>query len=67
MFEYPQKFEAGKNDRYYPIQNAENSLLYNRYSSEAEKIGNLHFCGRLGDYKYYDMDKAIERALKIKI
>lgn len=65
MFEYPQNFEVGKNDRYYPIENEENNLLYTKYLQEANKIGNLYFLGRLGDYKYYDMDKAIERALKI--
>ena len=36
-----------------------------KYIAEANKIENLTFLGRLGDYKYYDMDKAIARALEI--
>lgn len=67
MFEYPQSFEPGKNDRYYPIQSDENRALHAKYLGEAEKIGNLRFFGRLGDYKYYDMDKAVERALTLKL
>lgn len=67
MFEYPQNFEAGKNERYYPIRNERNTSLYKKYLNEAIKIENLFLLGRLGDYTYYDMDEAIERALSIKI
>lgn len=63
--EYSEFFERGKNERYYPIPNPENSKLYNKYAEEAKKLDNIYFLGRLGDYKYYDMDKAILRALDL--
>ncbi|EAH5413373.1 UDP-galactopyranose mutase, partial [Campylobacter jejuni] len=47
-----------------PIPNDENQKLYEKYLNEAAKLKNVHFLGRLGDYKYYDMDKAVERVLK---
>jgi len=62
--EYSENFELGKNERYYPIPNDENVELYNRYLEEAKKE-NVYFFGRLGDYKYYNMDKAIERAIEL--
>ena len=64
-FEYPQNFERGKNDRYYPIVKDENLALYNQYLNKAKELKNVYFLGRLGDYKYYDMDKAIARALEL--
>lgn len=64
-YEYPVSFERGKNDRYYPIVKQENQDLYNRYLEKAKTLKNVYFLGRLGDYKYYDMDKAIARALDL--
>ncbi len=64
-YEYPQSFERGKNERYYPIVKDENATLYNKYLEKAKAIKNVYFLGRLGDYKYYDMDKAIARALDL--
>lgn len=66
-FEYPEAFARGKNERYYPIINEENLALYQKYLEEAKKDSRLMFLGRLGDYKYYDMDKAIERVLNMDI
>lgn len=63
--EYPQSFNPGKNERYYPISNPANQALYNKYSQEAKKLSNLYFLGRLGDYKYYNMDLAVERAMAL--
>ena len=63
--EYPQEFVLDKNERYYPIQNDENAELYKMYLDEVKKTGNLYLLGRLGDYKYYDMDKAILRAIEL--
>ncbi|AMH94272.1 UDP-galactopyranose mutase Glf [methanogenic archaeon ISO4-H5] len=64
--EYSEDFVPGKNDRYYPVPSEENAELYNRYLELArEKYPNMHFLGRLGDYKYYDMDKAVKRALDL--
>ncbi len=63
--EYSEAFERGKNERYYPIPNEANAALYQQYLSEAKALKNVYFLGRLGDYKYYDMDKAIARALEL--
>lgn len=63
--EYSEFFELGKNERYYPIPKAENSQLYEKYLQEAKQKTNVYFLGRLGDYKYYDMDKAILRAMEL--
>ena len=70
-FEYPQPFENGKNERYYPIVKDENNELYAKYLEKANALPNVYFLGRLGDYKYYDIDKAVARSLdlfdKIKV
>ncbi len=63
--EHSEKFERGKNERYYPIPNPETTALYNQYLEQAKTLKNTYFLGRLGDYKYYDMDKAIHRALEL--
>ena len=63
--EYSENFELGKNDRYYPIPRDENNDLYSKYLEKAKSYSNLYFLGRLGDYKYYDMDKAIKRAFEV--
>ena len=63
--EYSETFVRGKNERYYPIPNENTTALYNKYKDEADKLNNVYFLGRLGDYKYYDMDKAINRALEL--
>lgn len=63
--EYSEPFEEGKNDRYYPVPAPENTALYEAYQVEANKLANVWFLGRLGDYRYYDMDKAVERALEV--
>ena len=39
--------------------------MYNRYLEKAKELKNVYFLGRLGDYKYYDMDKAVNRALAL--
>ena len=64
-FEYPQKFEPGKNERYYPISNPETKELYDKYKQLAEKIEGLYFIGRLGTYRYYNMDKAAENVFEL--
>ena len=63
--EYSEFFELGKNERYYPIPKDENAALYNKYLEKAKTLKNVYFLGRLGDYKYYDMDKAILRAIEL--
>lgn len=64
-FEYPAPFARGRNERYYPIVKPENAELYNRYAVAAARLKNVWFLGRLGEYKYYDMDKAVNRSLEI--
>ena len=64
-YEYPEAFVLGKNERYYPIINEENKRLYEKYLEEAKNNKKVTFLGRLGDYKYYDMDQAVARALEL--
>jgi len=63
--EYPQKFIQGKNERYYPIKNDENIKLYNMYKAEAAKNPKLYLLGRLGEYKYYNMEEVILNAINL--
>ncbi len=49
----------------YPVPDARNAALYKHYRRRAERIGKVLICGRLGEYRYYDMDQAIARALKL--
>ena len=63
--EYSENFELGKNERYYPIPHKSNTELYERYRHDARELENVYFLGRLGDYKYYDMDKAVLRAINL--
>ena len=63
--EYSEPFELGKNERYYPIPKEDNIQLYKKYCKDAKQIKNLYLLGRLGDYKYYDMDKAVLRAMEL--
>lgn len=62
--EYPVQADEN-NEKYYPIPMEKNNSLYNLYKNEARKLENVIFCGRLADYKYYNMDQVIARALKI--
>ncbi|MEL7351413.1 MAG: UDP-galactopyranose mutase [Cyanobacteria bacterium P01_A01_bin.116] len=64
--EFPQAYIPGRNDPYYPIPRAENRDRLSLYLKEAKKLkGTVLFAGRLGDYKYYNMDQAVVRALGI--
>ena len=64
-FEYPEDFVEGKNDRIYPILNEENQAVYDRYLAEAEKLPHVVFLGRLGAYRYYDMNRTIAGAFDV--
>ena len=61
--EYPDKWTKEK-EPYYPINNEKNNSLYEKYKEYSKKDKNIVFGGRLGQYKYYDMDKVIEQALE---
>ena len=50
---------------YYAIINPENNALYAKYKAEAERFPNLHLLGRLAEYKYYNMDAIVARALTL--
>ena len=50
---------------YYPVNNEQNDGLYAQYKLLADKEEKVIFGGRLGEYKYYDMDKVIEVALSV--
>lgn len=66
VMEYPQAHVPGQNDPYYPILNEENRDRLNLYLKEVDKLnGTVLFAGRLADYKYYDMDHAVLRALGV--
>ena len=60
--EYPADWKKG-DEPYYPINNERNDVLFAKYQELAAKEENVLFGGRLGQYRYYDMDKVIETAL----
>ena len=60
--EYSAEWKPGV-EPYYPVNNDKNNALYEKYKALADEQGNVIFGGRLGQYKYYDMDKVIIAAL----
>lgn len=63
--EYPDTYEDGK-EAYYTVNDEENAALYRKYKETAERLRpDVIFGGRLGEYKYYDMDKVIASALAL--
>ena len=62
--EYPKTWKIG-DEAYYPVNDEKNNELYEKYAELAKKEENVIFGGRLGSYKYYDMDKVIEAALEL--
>ena len=60
--EYPADWQKG-DEPYYPVNDDRNNALYEQYKLLAENEKNVIFGGRLGQYKYYDMDKCIEASL----
>ena len=60
--EYPSEWQEG-DEPYYPVNNERNNELYQKYKELADKEKRVIFGGRLGEYKYYDMDKIIEKIL----
>ena len=62
--EYSSEWHKG-DEPYYPINNERNNELYQRYRELADKEKRVIFGGRLGGYKYYDMDKVIKAALEM--
>lgn len=62
--EYPQDWKKG-DEAYYPVNDEKNNTLFAKYKELADKEENVIFGGRLGNYKYYDMDKVIKAALEM--
>jgi UDP-galactopyranose mutase len=61
VFEHPRS----EGDPYYPIPKSENAALYQRYKELAETLDDVHFTGRLGTYKYYNMDQVVAQSLSL--
>ena len=62
--EYPKTWQKG-DEPYYPVNDDRNMKLFAEYQKLAQKEQNVLFGGRLGMYRYYDMDKVIEAALSM--
>lgn len=62
--EYSSEWKKG-DEPYYPVNNDRNNALYAEYAALADKERNVIFGGRLGQYRYYDMDKVITESLKM--
>ena len=62
--EYSSEWKPG-DEPYYPVNDAKNSALYAEYRKLADEHPNVIFGGRLGEYKYYDMDQVIAAALEL--
>jgi len=63
--EYPKPYKLGKDIPYYPVFTKENREKYNNYREFAEKFDNLILVGRLAEYRYYDMDDIVKKALEV--
>ena len=63
MREYPRTWRSG-DEPYYPVNTPESQALLERYRAEAAKIPGLVVGGRLGEYRYYDMDQSVGKALE---
>lgn len=62
--EYSSEWKKG-DEPYYPVNDEKNNALYEKYRNLAEKENKVIFGGRLGGYKYYDMDKTVKAALEL--
>ena len=59
------EYAKAEGDPYYPVPRPENAALYKRYQELADVTPNVHFIGRLGTYKYYNMDQVVAQALTL--
>ena len=62
--EYSSEWKLG-DEPYYPVNDEKNAALYREYKALADREAHVLFGGRLGEYKYYDMDAVIARALAL--
>jgi len=63
-YEYPTQYKVNETEPYYPVNDMVNNEIYQKYKMESDKLDNIHFGGRLAEYKYYDMYQVIDSALK---
>jgi UDP-galactopyranose mutase len=63
--EYPKAYQPNVDTPYYPVFTKESQELYNKYKEEADKFESLVLVGRLAEYRYYDMDDVVKRALEV--
>jgi UDP-galactopyranose mutase len=59
------EFAKGDGDPYYPVPQPQNAALYRKYQELADATPGVHFLGRLGTYKYYNMDQVVAQALTL--
>lgn len=59
------EYTVDEGEPYYPIPNPENRAIYELYRKETETLNDIHFVGRLANYKYFNMDEAIKNALDL--
>ena len=62
--EFPQEYAVGETEPYYPVPTDESKELYAKYESLASKESDVTFLGRLGTYRYYNMDQVVAMSLK---
>ena len=62
--EYSKEWKPGA-EPYYPVNDKKNTLLYLKYKELAKQLKNVVFAGRLGEYRYYDMDQTVADALRL--
>lgn len=63
-YEYPAEWKLG-DEPYYPINDAKNTAIYQKYLGRAKYLQNFYIGGRLGEYKYYDMQDTVISAMKM--
>jgi UDP-galactopyranose mutase len=64
--EYPISYEIfNENEPYYPVTNEKNNILYRKYIESTSIFKNLFLCGRLAEYKYFNMDLVIANSLSL--
>lgn len=66
--EYPLAYRQNETQEpYYPVLTEESQAVYQKYRQKAEQIPNLMCCGRLADFRYYNMDQTLRRALEMVV
>jgi UDP-galactopyranose mutase len=59
------EYTTDEGEPYYPVPNAKNQKIYEKYKKEADKLLDVYFVGRLANYKYFNMDQAFKNALDL--